>query len=99
MYVFLFFYKQVAREMASKLAVIFRHLVKGGNFPTCWRLADVVQVQKGSASSDVGDYRPFSITPVLLKVFEKIVGKKLRQLLESNSIQVALDRGMKERLD
>ena len=40
------FSKQVARELAPKLAVFFRHLVKGGSFPTCCRLADVVSVPK-----------------------------------------------------
>ena len=35
------FYKQVARDMAPKRAVIFRQMVRGGSFPTCWRLADV----------------------------------------------------------
>ena len=38
------FYKQVARELAPKLTVIFRHLVKESSFPACWRLADVVPV-------------------------------------------------------
>ena len=40
------FHKQVARELASKLAVIFRHLVKGSSFEACWRLADIVPVSK-----------------------------------------------------
>ena len=31
------FYKQVARELTPKLAVIFRHLGKGSFFPACWR--------------------------------------------------------------
>ena len=70
-------YKQVAWELASQLAVIFRHMVWGSCFPACWRLADVVPVPKGSSSSDVGDYRPISVTPVLSKVFKKIVAGKL----------------------
>ena len=32
---FSLFYKQVVWELAPKLAVIFRHLVKGGCFPAC----------------------------------------------------------------
>ena len=71
------FYKQGIWELASKLAVIFRHLVRGGSFPACWRLADVVPVPKESASTDVGDYRPISVTLVLSTVFENIVAGKL----------------------
>ena len=37
-------------------------------------------------SSDIGDYIPISITPVLSKIFEKIVAGKLRNFLEANSL-------------
>ena len=50
-------------------------------------MADVFPVPKRSPSSAVGDYnRPISITPVLSKVFEKIVAGKLSHCLESNSL-------------
>ena len=65
---FLLFYKKVTRELATKLAVIFKHLVKKIIFPGCWRLADVMTVPKKCSSSDIGDYT----TPVLSKVFENI---------------------------
>ena len=57
----LFYYKQVDRKLAPKLAVIFKHLVRGVIFPVCWRLTDVVSVPKDSSSSDVGDYRRIPI--------------------------------------
>ena len=71
------FYKQVARELAFKLAVIPRYLVKGDSFPACWRLVVVAPVPKKSSSSDDGHYTPISITPLLSKIFEKIVFWKL----------------------
>ena len=75
----------MARELAPKLVVIFRHLGKGGNFPACWRLAAVVPVPKKSSFSDVRDYRPTSITPLLSNVFEKVVAGKFGNFLESIS--------------
>ena len=45
-------------------------------FPVCWRLADGVPAPKRSLSSDLGDYRSTSITPLLSMVFEKIVVEK-----------------------
>ena len=76
--IFPLFCKQVIRELSPKLAVIFRHLVKWGSFPACWRLADVVPVPKEFPFpfSEDGDYRPLSITSLLLKVLEKIVAEK-----------------------
>ena len=63
------FYKQVTRKLSPKLAVIFRHLVKRSRFPAYLRLADVVTVPKESPPSDIGDYRPLSITQLLSKIF------------------------------
>ena len=48
-------YMQVAQELAPKLAVMFRHLVKGDSLPACWRLAHVITVPKESHFSDVGN--------------------------------------------
>ena len=73
-------------ELAPKLVVIFRHLNRGGSFPACWRVADVVQVAKEFSSSDAGDYRPIFIMPVLSKVFEKIVAEKLFHYLKVSSL-------------
>ena len=79
------FYKQVAQEVAPKLTAIFSHLVKGSSFPACWILADVVSVPKISSSLYVGDYNPISFPPLLPKVFEKSVARKLSNYLESDS--------------
>ena len=57
---FLLFCKQEARELAPKLAVMFRHLVKRVSFPACSRLADIVLVPKGSPSSEVKNVIHFS---------------------------------------
>ena len=78
-------YKQMARRLAPKLCVIFRHMVKGV-FPVCWRLANVVSEPNESSSLDVGNYAPILITPLLSKVFEKIVAGKLSPFLKSNSL-------------
>ena len=80
-----FFYKQVALELAHKLAVSFRHLDKGGCFPTCGRLTNAVPVPKESSSSHFGDHRPISITPVLSRV-KKYRGWKVDSFLEDNSL-------------
>ena len=71
----------MARDLELKLTVIFRHLVKVGSFPECWRLADVVLVSKESSF-----YRPLSITLLLSKVAEKIVAGKVSYFLKSKSL-------------
>ena len=68
--IFSLFYKQVDEKLPLKLALILRHLVKGGIFPVSRRLVYVVLLPLESSYSNDADCRPFSITPVLSKVFE-----------------------------
>ena len=56
-------------------------LVRLGSFPACWRQANVTPIPKGPPSSSVADYRPISITPVLSKVFERLVSVRLGRFI------------------
>ena len=44
--VFPLFLKRTANVMAPRFSVVFRRLVRLGNFPSCWRQANVTQFQK-----------------------------------------------------
>ena len=84
--VFPLFYKKVADVIASRLARLFRILLRSGSFPMCWNVANVTAMPKVSNSPDVKDYRPISITPILSKIFEKLLSAKLSQFCESRSL-------------
>ena len=76
----------MARELAPKLAVVFKHVVTKGSLQSCWRLADIISVPNESSSSDVGDYRRISLTSFLSKLFDEIVAGKLSNFLEGNTL-------------
>ena len=66
--------------------LMFRRLVRLGNFPACWRQANVTPIPKGPPSSSVANYRPISITSVLSKVFERLVSVHLRRFMERSGV-------------
>ena len=70
--------------MAPCLSVVFRRLVRLGNFSPCWREANVTPIPKGPPSSSVANYRPISITSVLSKVFEHLVSVRLGRFMKLN---------------
>ena len=76
------FLKSTADVLAPRLSVAFRQLLRLGNFPACWRQANVAPIPKGPSSSSVANYRTISITPVLSKVFERLVAVRLGRFLE-----------------
>ena len=67
------FFRETASVLAPKLSCLFRRLLRGGEFPLEWRIADVTPIPKGPLSALVCNYRPISITPVLSKVFERLI--------------------------
>ncbi len=75
-------FKKLAAVFAPQISILFRKLFRFGSFPTSWRSACVTPVPKGSLSPVVSNYRPISITPVLSKVFEKLLSSRLSSYLE-----------------
>ena len=72
------FFKKIASVLAPKLAVVFRLLLKSGSFPSCWRKANITPIPKGASASTLpSEYRPISITPILSKIFERLLAKRL----------------------
>ena len=49
----------------SRLAVVFRRLLRLGSFPVCWRVTNVTPIPKGPPSSSAWNYKPISLTPIL----------------------------------
>ena len=57
-----------------------------GSFPLCWRVAHVSPVSTSPNSPFVNEYRPISITPLLSKVYEKLVASNLGRFFESAGV-------------
>ena len=75
--------KRLSSQLAPKLAVIFRILIRQGSFSECWRLGNITPIPKGSSSCpSPNDYRPISITPILSKIFERLLAKRLSVFLK-----------------
>ena len=62
--------------------MVFRWLLRLSSFPACWRQANVTPIPKGPSSSSVANYRLISLTPVLSKVFERLVAVCLGRFME-----------------
>ena len=72
--------------LAPRLAVVFRRLLRFGSFPVCWRVANVTQIPKGPPSSSASNYRPISSTPILSKIFERLVSVRLGHFMEGRGV-------------
>ena len=65
----------------------------------CWRVGNVTPVPKsGSANSCPSDYCPITITPVLSKVFERLLAKRLNHFAEKKNLFPHLQLGFRKGL-
>ena len=72
--------------VSDPLAFILNLLFSTGIFPNKLKIARVVPIFKKGDKSNPGNYRPISILPVISKLFEKLINKRLVDFLEKYEI-------------
>ena len=65
---------------------IFNLSLATGIVPRCWKKKRVTPIFKKGDRDDVNNYRPISLLPVCMKVFEKIVHAQVSIFLDENNI-------------
>ena len=97
--IFPLFLKKISKQLAPKLAKIFRDLLSAGHFPESWRSANITPIPNGSSPTQFPlEYRPISITPILSKVFEKLVAKRLSKFVDLNNFLPSTQFGFRKGL-
>ena len=94
------------KDSAELIAAPLTHLVNlslvTNIFPADWKNAKIIPVYKSGTHSNLDNYRPISILPVLSKIIEKIVHRQLMSFLDKNSLlsefQFGFRRGLSTEL-
>ena len=87
--------KMAASVVTPSLTAIFTKSIITGIYPTEWKMARVTPVFKKGEKSDLNNYRPISVIPVVSKVFEKIVYDQLYQYLNDNQLLSSCQSGFR----
>ena len=69
--------KKCALSLANPLSIIFNISFSTGQIPTDWKSANVVPVHKKGDKTNVENYRPISLTSLVMKVMERIIRDEL----------------------
>ncbi len=78
--------KLAAPGIAKSLTQLFNYSLKSGQIPREWKAAHVTPVPKKGDKNLTKNYRPVSVLPTVVKVFEAMVHHQLFTYLEANSL-------------
>ena len=76
------FITPVAEYLESLLTFIINNFVVTPAFPGIWKIARISLILKVVNPSQLKDYRPISILPILCKIYEKLVLKQMIECIE-----------------
>ena len=79
------FLKTCKHELAKPLCLLWRRSVETGEVPEILKLSCIIPIHKGGSRSIPKNYRPVALTSHLVKVFEKIVRRRLVAFIEENN--------------
>ena len=88
---------EAAEEIAPAITQRFKAFLNQGNTPSTWRMAHVVPLFKKGSKSDVGNYRPISLSSVLCKLCEHNRHSTILTHLTNHKILSDAQHGIRKR--
>ena len=78
--------KKCRKALAPPLARIWRQSMSNGEIPTTCKSATIIPIHKGKSRAVPKNYLPVALTSHLIKIFEKVVRKKLVDFMQENNL-------------
>ena len=83
--------------LAAPLTHIFNLSIRSGEIhvPRSWKTATVTPLHKSGSHCDLNNYRPISVLPVVMKIFERAIHKQLYDHLVKNKLLSLFQSGFR----
>ena len=81
-----YIYKSLVDILSPVVAHLFNASVSSGLFPEALKTASVVPLYKSGSRQDIANYRPISTLPVISKIFEKLMCKRIIAFMTEDNI-------------
>ena len=78
--------REAGYTIVPSLTKLFNLCLDCAQFPSMWKLANVLPLYKKGDASDVGNYRPVSLLSCTSKLLERVVFKNLFNYIRDNNI-------------
>ena len=78
--------KIAAEKLKKHISVIFNYSIPQGVFPSKFKIGLIQPIYKNKSKTMCSNYQPISILPIISKVFEKLMHKRLYDFIKKNKI-------------
>jgi hypothetical protein len=79
--------KNPQRKTVVLLTTIYNSMLKLGYYPIQWKLAQVIMVAKTRKQpTETKIYRPISLLPIMSKIFERLLLKRIEEAVSLNKL-------------
>ena len=85
-------------EAVDYLVEIINECLKTGTVPTKWKTSIIKMIPKKSDDKhNIDSYRPISVTPCAMRLFERVLLERLKNHLKNNNILIKQQSGFREK--
>lgn len=83
---------------AREINETFSLVLTTGKFPDKWKIACVIPLHKGGNKTAVHNYRPISLLPLVGKLMEKIMHRRIYKFLDTNNFFAKEECGFRPKI-
>ena len=88
--------KKCKKSLCKPLYLMWKESFSTGVVPACYKQQLITPVYKKGSRSTPSNYRPISLTPHEIKIFERILRSKLMEFLEDNNMLSCKQHGFRK---
>jgi exonuclease III len=90
--------KELPKKGLQAITQIYNAIFRLEYFPRHWKIGQIIMIAKpGKNPTEVTSYRPISLLPILSKILEKIILKRLTPILTANKVIPAHQFGFRQK--
>ena len=78
--------KECHMELTPSLTRLFNYSLSRGTLPVDWKTANVVPVFKSGEQTEIDNYRPVSLTSMVVKSLERLIHNHIMSFLADNKL-------------
>lgn len=90
--------QNLPRKAIVKLTTLINATFRLKHVPNMWKVAEVIMIPKpGKPPREVTSYRPISLLPIIAKLFEKLLLRRLKPIIEDRELIPNYQFGFREK--